>query len=167
MTFQEVLERLNSPDVAVDRLLDECRAPHLSAWSEHPELYLVFVGKLIDHGHPARALELAREGETYLKDNSQLQYQLALAAARGGNPRYSVSILAPLLAKATGPEDKRPADMDVKLQVDVIALQGRVLKDRSAREPRLARQSAEKYEQAAAVAGSCRAAAGCGRVPAH
>jgi class 3 adenylate cyclase len=158
MTAEEILNRLKSSDIAVDRLLDECRAADLSAWREHPELYLAFVEKLIDHGHPARALELAREGENYLKDNSTLQYKIALAAARGGNPRYAESILEPLLKKALGPENARPADMNVKLQVDVIALQGRALKDRFKREPQrarqLARESADWYRQASSVPGA-------------
>ena len=43
------------------------------------------------------------------------------------------------------------SDLNVALRVDAVALQGRVLKDRSAREPALARESATWYERAAAV----------------
>ncbi len=85
MTVQEILDRLNRADVAVERLLDECRSPDLSLWKQHPQLYLKFVERLIEQGHPGRALDLAREGEEHFKTDSRLQYQLALAAARGGN----------------------------------------------------------------------------------
>jgi hypothetical protein len=67
MTPDEILTRLNSPNVAAERLLDECRAPDLTAWRERPELYFAFVSRLIDQGHPARALDLAREGEHCLR----------------------------------------------------------------------------------------------------
>ncbi len=42
----------------------------------------------------------------------------------------------------------------MKLRVDVVALQGRILKDRSIREPQLAEESAGWYEKAAAVPGA-------------
>lgn len=154
MNPQEIFERLERPDVAVERLLDECRSPDLGIWEDHPELYLKFVERLIDQGHPGRALDLAREGQTHLKNNLQLQYQLALAAARGGNPRYAESLLEPLLTLTQNTNNPPPADLTVKLQVNVIALKGRVLKDRSTREPELARESATWYEQAAAVPGA-------------
>ena len=152
MTLQDILERLNNPTEAVDRLLDETREPDLTVWQDHPELYPAFVQRLLDGGHPGRALGLGHEGERHLKHNSRLQYLLALAAARGGSTEYAEALLAPLLAQATGPADARPADMDAALRVEVIALRGRLFKDRSDRKPELAAVSAEWYERAAAVA---------------
>jgi len=152
MTAQEILTQLSSPEVAAERLLDRCLAPDFTLWKDHPELYFAFVKRLVEQGHPGRAVELAREGETHLKNHSRLQYQLALAAARGGNPSYAETLLAPLLENAIGPVGSRPADMDTALRVNIIALQARVYKDRSAREPDLTRKSAEWYERAAAVA---------------
>ena len=153
MKFEEVLERLNRSDVSIERLLDECRAPDFALWEAHPELYVKFVDRLIQFGHPGRALDLAKEGEKHLRNNSRLQYQLALAAARGGNSRYAEELIEPLLAKAIG-TDPRPTDLDTALAVEVIALKGRILKDRSAREPGLLRESAKWYEKAAAVPGA-------------
>lgn len=154
MEPQDILSQLKNPTVQSERLLDQCRAPDLTLWREHPELYLAFVERLIEQGHPARALDLAREGERHLQNNSRLQYRLALAAARGGNAKYAEALLAPLLAKATRTDGSRPVDMTTALQVEVISLQGRVLKDRSKREPGLSGESAAWYERAAAVPGA-------------
>lgn len=155
MTVDDLLAQLHAPGVAVEQLLEQCRAPDLSLWEQHPDrLYPEFVQRLIQQGHPGRALDLAREGERHLRDHSRLRYQLALAAARGGNPRYAEELLTPLLAAATGPDDRMPADMDPALRVDVVALRGRILKDRSRREPALAAESARWYEKAAALPGA-------------
>ena len=154
MTLHDIQEQLNNPAVAIDRLLDDSREPDLSLWHKHPELYPAFVQRLLDGGHPGRALELGHEGEEHLKHNSRLQYLLALAAARGGSTDYAEALLAPLLAHAVHPDAARPADMDAALRVDVIALQGRLYKDRADRNPALAAESAVWYERAAAVAES-------------
>ncbi len=154
MTLDDILDQLNRPDVKAEQLLDQCRSPDLSLWEKHPELYLRFVKRLIEQGHPSRALDLAREGEQHLKGNVRLQYQLALAAARGGNPGYAEVLLAPLLEKAVNPSEEQPEDWDASLRVDVIALKGRILKDRSDREPELAAESAAWYERAARVPGA-------------
>jgi tetratricopeptide (TPR) repeat protein len=151
MTFEDIIARLNHPGVPVDRLLDETRAPDLSVWREHPELYPAFVRRLLEQGHPGRALELGREGQAHLSDNLRLRYLLALAAARGGGTRYAEALLAPLLSLATDPAGPPPG-MDDALRIDVIALQGRLLKDRSEREPALAADSARWYERAAGAA---------------
>lgn len=118
MTLQDILDQLSNPSVPVDRLLDESRAPDLSVWQNHRELYPVFVKRLLARGHLGLALELDREGERYLQNDSRLQYLLALAAARGGSVHYAEALLAPLLARAAG--------MDTALRVDVIALKGRL-----------------------------------------
>jgi hypothetical protein len=153
MNFEDVIDRLNRPDVSIEQLLEECQSPDLELWRQHPELYTMFVDRLLRRGFPAQALDLAREGMQHLKSDSRLQYQLALASARGGNSHYAEELLAPLLAKVAGPPPL-PADVDTNLQVDIIALQGRVLKDRSHGNPELARKSAEWYETAAAVPGA-------------
>jgi len=155
MTLQEILDRLNRSDVVVERLLEECRSPDKTIWEMHPELYTSFTQKLIEQGHPGRALELAREGERYLKDNSRLQYQLALAAVRGGSTQYAESLLEPLLKKVTdpNPEAEIPTDIDTKLRMDIIALKGRILKDCTRRDPTRAKESAEWYEKAAGLPG--------------
>ena len=129
MTPQDILTELNRPTVQSERLLDACRQPDLTLWREHPELYVAFVERLIEQGHFSRALELAREGEKHFQHDSQLQYQLALAAARGGNAKYAEELLAPILQQAIGPAAARPADMQTQLLVEIIALQGRILKD--------------------------------------
>lgn len=162
MTLHDIQEQLNNPAVAIDRLLDDSREPDLSLWHKHPELYPAFVQRLLDGGHPGRALELGHEGEEHLKHNSRLQYLLALAAARGGSTDYAEALLAPLLAHAVHPDAARPADMDAALRVDVIALQGRLYKDRADRNPALAAESAVWYERRGG-----RRVAGHGDVPAH
>lgn len=154
MTLEDILAQLDRPDVMVEQLLDQCRSPDLSLWEAHPELYLRFVKRLIEQGHPSRALDLAHEGEQYLKDDLRLRYQLALAAARGGNPGYAEVLLAPLLEKEAELSGEKSSDWNVALRVDVIALKGRILKDRSDREPHLAGESAAWYELAARVPGA-------------
>ena len=103
-TVAAILARLADPATQADRLLEECRQPPMELWKQHPELYRKFTQKLIQQGHPGRALELTREGEEHLKDDTRLQYSLALAAARGGNPQYAQSILKPLLVLAEKPD---------------------------------------------------------------
>jgi tetratricopeptide (TPR) repeat protein len=152
MTVDEILAKLNSPDVAADRLLDATRASDPGVWVRHPELYLAFAERLLNKGHYARVLDLAREDAPHRPDGSRLKYLFALAAARGGAARYAEGLLKPLLDKATGPD--RPADMDDALRVDVVSLQGRVLKDRSEREPGRAAEAARWYERAAELAGT-------------
>lgn len=154
MTLEELLAKLRTPGVAVDRLLDEARAPDRALWKAHPELYPLFVEKLLAGAHSALALELAREGKEHLPDSSRLQWLLARAAVNGGSTRYAEILLAPLLARATGPDAQRPADMDDKLRMDVIALQGRIFKDRSEREPELVAKSIGWYQRAADACGT-------------
>lgn len=84
MTPDEILAKLHDPKTASERLLDECRSYDVKMWEDNPQLYLEFVERLIQQGHPGRALELAREGAKYLIGDTRLQYQLAWAAARGG-----------------------------------------------------------------------------------
>jgi class 3 adenylate cyclase/tetratricopeptide (TPR) repeat protein len=151
MTYQDILARLLAPNAASDRLLDESRRPDLKLWEEHPNLYLAFCEKLIAQGHPSRALELAREGQQYLQDNSKLLYQMAQAANRGGNPRYAQTILKPLLAKALGETGPVPPDINTALRVDIVSLHASILKQRSVREEALAKESALWYERAAAL----------------
>ncbi len=150
MTLDAILARLADPATQADRLLEECRQPDLELWKAYPELYRAFTEKLIRQGHPGRALELAREGAEHLKDDMSLQYKLALAAARGGNPLYAESILRPLLERALKPD----ADLPTQLRVEIVALEGRILKDQSRQNRELAKASAECYEQAANLPGA-------------
>jgi class 3 adenylate cyclase/tetratricopeptide (TPR) repeat protein len=149
MNYNDLLTRLNAPDASSDRLLDESRSPDLTLWVEHPDLYLAFCEKLIAQGHPSRALELAREGESYLKDNSSLLFRMALAANRGGNPRYAQTLLKPLLAMALREDGAVPPDIDTALRVDIVSLHASILKQRSVNETALAGESALWYERAA------------------
>ena len=108
MTAEDILRRRAEPTTQADRLLEECRQPELELWKQPPELYRTFTEKLIRQGHPGRALELAREGFEHLKTETKLQYQLTLAAARGGNPQYAGSLLKPRLELAQKPDGQQP-----------------------------------------------------------
>lgn len=150
MTEQEILDLLNQPNISAESLLEECRGPDQQLWRGNSVLYRAFTHKLLAQGYPARALDLAREGQEYLRDDVELQYLLALAARRGGNPRYARSLLAPLLSRATDPQSTLP----IKLRVDIVALQGSVLKILSRTSPELFIESAEWYERAAKLPGA-------------
>jgi hypothetical protein len=150
VTEQEILDRLNQPHVSAESLLEECRGPDQKLWKGNSRLYRAFTHKLLVQGYPARALDLAREGQEFLRDDFELQYLLALAARRGGNPRYARTLLASLLPQAIDPDSTLP----IELRVDAVALQGSILKTLSRTSPELLVQSAEWYERAAQLPGA-------------
>jgi hypothetical protein len=149
VTEKEILDLLNQSQVSAESLLEECRGPNQQLWKGNSVLYRAFTHKLLVQGYPARALDLAREGQEFLRDDVDLQYLLALAARRGGNPRYAQTLLVPLLPLATDPQSTLP----IKLRVDIVALQGSILKILSRTSPELLIQSAEWYERAAQLPG--------------
>ncbi len=150
VTVDQILERLIQPGTSAEQLLDESRWCDEKLWEGNATLYRAFTEKLISQGHPARALELAREGHKALRDDIELQYLLVLAARRGGNPRYALALLEPLLPKAKDPKSTLP----VKLRVDIVALQGGILKHQSRTDPTLLADSAQWYELAAGLPGA-------------
>ncbi len=145
MTEHDILDLLARTETSAERLLDECRGPDQKLWQGNAKLYRAFTQKLLTQGFPARALDLAREGQEYLRDDLELHFLLALAARRGGNPRYAQAILEPLLPQALDPGTSIPA----KLRVDLVALNGSILKILSRTNPVLVTESAEWYTRAA------------------
>ena len=121
-------------------------------WHDDPDRGRAFVRRLIREGFPARALEVAQEGLKHRPADSPLRYAAALAARRGGNPRYAEALLKPLLdrALAAGPS---AADLTPSLRVEAIALQAAILKEHSAADPALLAPAAETCERAANVPG--------------
>lgn len=150
MTADDIIDRLAQPGVSAERLLEECRGPDAKLWHGNAKLYRAFTRKLLDQGYPARALDLAREGHEFLKDDRELQFLLAFAARRGGNPRYAQSLLQPLLPIVTDPQCTLP----LHFRVEVMAQQGAILKLLSRTSPELRSQSAEWYERAANLPGA-------------
>lgn len=150
MTEQEILDQLNQPNVSAENLLFEVSGRYAKLWRGNATLYRAFTEKLIVQGHPARALDLAREGQEFLRDDVELQYLLALAARRGGNPRYALSLLTPLMPKALDTASALP----LKLRVDTVALQGGILKILARKNPELLTQSAQWYQRAAEIPGA-------------
>ena len=150
MTEQEILDRLARSDVSAERLLEECRGPDRKLWQGNATLYRAFTEKLLAQGYPARALDLAREGRAFLHGDDGLQFLLALAARRGGNPRYAQLLLDPLLPRALDPQSPLPT----KLRVDIVALQGGILKVQSRTAPGLLARSAEWYGRAGLLPGA-------------
>jgi class 3 adenylate cyclase len=156
-----ILHQLEQAGVHVLDLLQECWLPrHEALWKADPRLYRGFARKLISGGHPARAIELLREGvgRPELANDLELQYLLALAFARGSNRARADYYLTRLEAVAA---------MSPDLRVQVLSLRGRLFKDRyrqlalSGRSgpedrqemQRLAASSAEMYSRAYDVAG--------------
>ncbi len=145
-----ILGRLRQPGAsALDLLESHHLASNQALWRGHVELYRAFGKRLIGAGHPTRAIELIREGQSHHKDDLHLKYLLALALARGGNVGQAEHYIQELLAARAA----MPAD----LQIEALSLQGRYFKDRyqRARDPALrkqfAEQSADHYRQACAV----------------
>jgi len=147
MNEEQILARLrdNSP---ADRLLEECRHPTQPLGSG--DVYREFTRKLLEQGFPTLALDLAKEGQEYLQADVQLQYLLALAARRGGNAKYAASLLEPILPQAID----LSLDLAIALRVDIIALQGGILKILSRTSPELLVQAAQWYERAALLPGA-------------
>lgn len=150
MTRDDILERLKAKDSQPDHLLEECRIADPKLLERDRELCLAFCEKLISHGFPGRALDLASEAGEFLKESPLLVYRLAHAANRGGNPIQAKILLKPLLDQAQHGHE----GIDTKLQVDIVALQGSILKQQSVHNPLLARESAEWYEKASALPGA-------------
>jgi class 3 adenylate cyclase/tetratricopeptide (TPR) repeat protein len=147
-----ILSRLHRKSSIAFELLPVYQAPdYQSLWKHDSQLYRAFTRKLISEGHPTRAFELAREGIARHSDDRDLQYLMALALARGGNVRGATTYVRKLLAVP---------DLDIRLRVEALSLEGRLFKDRfeSAREParrvELAAQSAACYRKAAALPGA-------------
>ena len=157
---QRILVQLSDPNTSAERLLQECLGTDGKLRDRTEQLYRTFTDKLIQQGYPARALELAREGQEFLGDDVAFQYLLALAARRGGNPRYAERLLQPLIKKATDPQSTLP----IKLRVDVVGLYGSVLKIQSRSSAKLLVESAQAYEQAAQLPGAAEMS-DCGTFP--
>ena len=156
MTEEEILQRLSEPNVSSERLLEECRGPDQKMWQGNARLYKAFTNKLLVQGYPARALDLAREGKEFIADDLELQFMLALAARRGGNPRYAQSLLDPLLARAQDLTNS----IDASLRVEILSLKGAVLKLLSRKDPAMAAQAAQWYEKAGNIPGVSESADG-------
>jgi class 3 adenylate cyclase/tetratricopeptide (TPR) repeat protein len=142
----EILGRLDQPEA---KLLDLLEAYHKTIyelhWHDHVELYHAFARRLISTGHPARAIELIREGLEHHPDDLELKYRMALAFARGGNISQAAKYIQELLAITA---------MPLELWVEVLSLQGNYYKNRyrRTRDPaarkELAGKSAHWYRQA-------------------
>ena len=126
-------------------------------WQENPKLYAAVAERLIQEGHPGAALNLVLEWKALLPTDDdtsdpvpegyQLRYTLARAAVRGGNLRFGRQLLHPVLVIAEGPEPTIK-DMPPRLRVDIVALNGRILKDESREDLTLCAKSAAAYEKA-------------------
>ncbi|QDU23034.1 adenylate/guanylate cyclase domain-containing protein [Urbifossiella limnaea] len=123
-----------------------------AAWDADPagpRLYRAFAARLIARGHPAQGLGLAGRGVAAYPGDAELRYLVALGFARGGKARSAGHALDPLLRERLA----GPPGLD-RLSADVVALRGRLLKDRYRRDPdpALAAESTGWYEAAAARA---------------
>jgi class 3 adenylate cyclase len=156
-----ILHQLKQPGVHSLDLLQEYWLPrHDSLWQSSARLYAAFARKLVSEGHPARAIELLREGiqRAEHQDDLELQYVLGLAFARGGNRAQADSYLKKLETVTAMPPE---------LRVEALSLRGRLFKDQYRRLARsekqdpaskhelqkLAEQSAELYHRAYDIAG--------------
>ena len=123
---------------------------------EGPRLYRAFTKRLIDEGYPNLAIELSRRrleaeaGRSTDRGDPHLRYLVALAFARGGSSGSAERYVLPLVAE----REKLAAEKD-SLSSDVLALRGRLLKEKCRREPdragraRLALEAAGWYLRAA------------------
>jgi tetratricopeptide (TPR) repeat protein len=159
---ERIFKRLDEPNVPILKLLDECRSgssEYDRLWRDHPELYDRFTELLIQKGHAARAFDLARERwrhigirsgeEDQVPEGPVIRYKLALAVARGGNPAYAERLLKPILAAA------RQSDaMPLALRVKIIALRGRIEKDRADSDPARLTEAIGWYREAAEIPGA-------------
>jgi class 3 adenylate cyclase/tetratricopeptide (TPR) repeat protein len=147
-----ILKRLDAPGADVLDLLPAYRTNRAEQhWRRDPALYRAFGRKLIDTGHPTRAVELIRQGLEQHPESLDLKYLLALAFSRSGNIGQSRRYLDELLNLPHLPP---------RLQIEAHSLEGRDFKDRyaRAREPALkmdlAAKSAACYLRAAEVSGT-------------
>jgi class 3 adenylate cyclase len=145
----QILNRLKVKGARAVELIVNHKTPEQQVlWDGDARLYQAFARRLIDQGHPTRGLNLAREGLSAHPAASALQYLLALATARGGNPRAARAHLDTL--------DRTPG-LDPHLLTESLCLRARLLKDdyERARDPgrkeRRAAESAEMYLRAAAL----------------
>jgi class 3 adenylate cyclase/tetratricopeptide (TPR) repeat protein len=150
--IESILARLARQGAKAAELLPMYQgAEHAELWKADPRLYRAFGRKLINQGHPTRAFELAREGLNVHKHDPHLQYQQALAMARGGNLAGAENFLKALLASPP---------LEPALHVDAVALEGslhkgRVERTRSPEQRKLhAAQAAERYLRASELPGA-------------
>jgi class 3 adenylate cyclase/tetratricopeptide (TPR) repeat protein len=146
-----ILRRLEKPQADVLDLLQAHQVKQEAKyWRRDPRLYRGFAKRLLESGHPTRAVELIRESWEHHPDDRELKYLLALGFARSGNIAQARRYLDELLAVA---------DLEPRLRVEVFSLEGRYYKDRFARakDPAARKDFAEKslacYLRAYRVAG--------------
>jgi class 3 adenylate cyclase/tetratricopeptide (TPR) repeat protein len=135
--IEAILTRLARPGAKGAELLPVYQnVDHATSWRAGPSLHRAFARKLISQGHPTQAFELARDGLATYPGDQELQYLLALAMARGGNIAGAEGYVAALLSATR---------IEPPLRVEVLALAGRLYKDRFER----ASHSGQKKEYAA------------------
>jgi class 3 adenylate cyclase len=147
-----ILKRLQRKGASALELLPVYQhGEYESLWRGQPDLHRAFVRKLIDEGHPTRAFELAREGLARHAGDPELTYLVGLALARGGNISAVEGCLTKLLQRT---------DLEAKLRIDAVSLEGRLYKDRyersadATRKAELAARSAAAYRKAADILGA-------------
>lgn len=156
----QVLDRLDEPDAPVVELRDQYNRPEYEAeWKRDPDgprWYRAFARLLNAAGHPASALEFARDGLKHYPDDPELMYLAVLGYARGGNLDSADDALRRLHAARRAKRHAIPPRLDMQ----IAAVRGRVLKDRCRRaadpdeQRRLARESAAAYLEAARLPGA-------------
>ena len=151
-TVAQILKRLKGKGAnSVELLASHKTREQQGLWDGDPQLYRAFARRLIAQGHPARGLNLARDGLLVHPAEHELRYLLALATARGGNPRDAETHLDTL--------DRTP-DLDPRMLAESLSLRGRLLKDAyeragdPARKAELAARSAAVYLRAATLPGA-------------
>src|SRR5262249_23221747 len=96
-----------------------------------PRLYRVFSRALIYQSFLTLALKLARRGLQGFPGDPALSYNVALAYARAGNLSSAEQLLEPLLKVfEQGESELIPS----RLRMEIVALRGRLYKDRCKRE---------------------------------
>jgi len=149
MTADDILTRLKDKDTNAEELLEACSDIHHKLHLRELAVFQRFTNILTKQGRPTRAYEVANDGLSAFPTDITLKYERAAAAKRGGNPRFAETLLKPLL-----PAARTDATIPLSLRVDILALQGGILKDLSRNDPKLVAPAAEVYQQAAELPGA-------------
>ena len=105
---------------SLDELIQNWQSRDTDVWNRTPDDYLSYGREALKMGQPSLAFDILNQGRAVFTEHAQIQFQAALALARGGSTRSAREMLGPLLHKIQANDP---------LYSEVVSLAGRIAKD--------------------------------------